>query len=579
MTRFLRGLSVAAVFAIATVIMAGPFCNFSELSSAVYPGDARLGAWVLAWDNHALLHGLPLFQANYYYPTVQSLAYNEHLFGLSLFTLPIFATTGNAVLGFNIVLLVSWFANGLAAYALIYRHVRDRLAAVAGGLIYAFSYYRMLHGHSHAHLVWAFLIPLSLIALERWFIRPTWPRLVTLTAAILCEVLTSWYMAVMVLLANALYFLCLWIGATWGGRRGQANAGAPSRRLLKLAGQSLVAVVATLPIVAYFARPYSALPAVGFGEAARYSANLTALLYPPLNTWMGRWLVSLGDGRPRWIWGETTLYLGAVAVLLAGIGIGVLAIPSIRRRSLPGVTPVVAVFSVALGAVALLLALGPSSAFVEGRGGWYPFDLFARVPSMASFRCPARFTELLLLSMALLGGAGATVLHHRFGWKGRLATILLIPVMLSEWYVVDFPLGKPKPEPIPPVYLYLATLDAHAVVSLPTHRDRREEWTLPADYLLYSTVHWHPIVNGFGRAEPPGYSRVISHMAAFPGPNGTQTFRALGVDYVVLHSARYPDLAAGIIAEALASPDWELVTRSDADYLFHLRPAPIAQGR
>jgi len=578
-TRLFRGLLIPAVFAVATGIMAGPFCNFSHLGSAVYPGDARLLTWVLAWDNHALLHGLPLFQANYYYPALQSLAYNEHLFGLSLFTLPIYATTGNAVLGFNLVLLFSWFANGLAAYALVRRHVRDELAAVVGGLIYAFSYYRMLHGHSHAHLVWAFLIPLSLIALERWFIRPTWPRFLTLVAPILCEVLTSWYMAVMVLMANALYFLCLWIDVMWEGRRRPSDIVGSSRSVVKMIGQCLAGATAVFPVLAYFARPYSALPAVGMGEAARYSAGFTALLYPPQNTWIGRWLVSLGDRHPRWIWGETTLYLGAIAVLFAAIGIGALITPALRRRSLTGVAPGVAVFAPALGVVALLLAAGPSASFVEGNGGWHAFDLFARAPFMGSFRCPARFTELLLLSMALLAGLGAAVLHHRFGWKGRLATVLLIPVMLSEWYVVDFPLGKPKAEPIPPVYSYLAALDVHALVSLPTHRGRREEWTLPADYLLYSTAHWHPIVNGFGRAEPPEHFSVINHMAAFPGPNGTRTMRRLGVDYVVLHTARYPDGAAAIIAEALASPDWELVNRFGADYLFHLRPRPVSGGR
>ena len=198
---------------------------------------------------------------------------------------------------------------------------------------------------------------------------------------------------------------------------------------------------------------------------------------------------------------------------------------------------------------------------------------------MGSFRCPARFTELLLLSMALLAGAGATVLHHRFGWKGRLATVLLIPAMLSEWYVVDFPLGKPRPEPIPPVYRFLAKLDVHAVVSLPTHRNRREEWTLPADYLLYSTAHWRPIVNGFGRAEPPEHARVISVIGAFPGPASTRMMRTLDVDYVVLHAARHPDGARAIIAEALASPAWELVAKLDTDYLFHLRPVPAADGR
>jgi len=61
---------------------------------------------------------------------------------------------------------------------------------------------------------------------------------------------------------------------------------------------------------------------------------------------------------------------------------------------------------------------------------------------------------------------------------------------------------------------------------------------------------------------------------AFPGPNSATRMRVLGIDYVVLHAARYPDRAAEILAEARTSRDFQEVARIGDDYLFRLLPEP-----
>jgi hypothetical protein len=90
-SRPVRWALIVAAYTAATVVMTAPIFNFAAISAANYEGDARLIIWTLAWDNHAVLHRLPLFESNTYYPAANSLAYNEHLFGQSLFTLPVFA--------------------------------------------------------------------------------------------------------------------------------------------------------------------------------------------------------------------------------------------------------------------------------------------------------------------------------------------------------------------------------------------------------------------------------------------------------------------------------------------------------
>src|SRR5262250_2439681 len=102
-----RVAGFGAIYLAACRIMLAPIVNFTQLRTASYGGDARAFIWVLAWDNHAVLDRVPsLFEANKLFPLPNALAYGEHLFGISLFTLPIYAVTRNPVLGYNLVWLL-----------------------------------------------------------------------------------------------------------------------------------------------------------------------------------------------------------------------------------------------------------------------------------------------------------------------------------------------------------------------------------------------------------------------------------------------------------------------------------------
>lgn len=565
-------LSVAIVtgYVVVTAIMVSSFFDYHAIGQATYVGDARLMVWTLAWDNHAILSGLPLFDANTFYPAHQALAFTDHLFGLSLFTLPVYAATDNAVLAYNIVWWVSHPLCCLGAYALARRYTKDRLAAFVAGLAYAFTFFRMLHGHGHIGLIWVFWLPLSLLALARWHDRPTWTRLAAFVVTVVLQALTSWYLAVMVLLATGLllaWLVLLQLLPNGGGREpatAKARAGGDgTRSLAQLTTALVVGALCLWP----FARHYESLAAASPRELTQWSAHFWSYLVPPENTWLGRWLVNRDIIDAHWIFGEQTLFLGFIATSLAAVGTILVVRSAVLAKEHREHQLELAFFPV-LGMIGVLLSLGPGAAIVHD---WSPFSLLAWLPGVSSFRVPARFSLLACLSLAILAAVGAEWLHRRFGRLGRVATLVLIPIMLGEWYVVGFPLGKPRPESIPPIYRYLASLPAGPVVSLPTYRNR-PDWYLGADYLWYSTSHWRPIVNGYGRGEPENYFSEIGHMDAFAGPNSAITMRRLGIRYVVLHSSRYPDGAVEILSEALYTTDYTLIGRFGDDYLFRVEP-------
>lgn len=545
-----RRLSLLAAYVAVTAVMAAPLVNYSALASASYVGDARLTIWTLAWDNHATLLRLPLFNANIYYPAADSLAYNEHLFGLSLFTLPIYAATHNPVLAYNIVWLLSFVLNGVAAHMLIRRYTRRDLAAFAGSLVYTFSFYKMLQAHGHLQQVWTWPLPLSIVCLHRWRDNPSWSRAAAWGATFVLQVLTSWYLAVIAAVVNGAALAWMAFGTRTAWRR----------RLVQLAAVSVVAAALVWP----FARHYRHLDPTDPQQTLQLSADTAAYLVPPHNTWMGQWLVSHGSRAPRWIWGERTLFVGWIAIGLALCGVMAGAATGERRSTVA--------FYLLLVLVGFLLSLGPFEWRLV-RPDWSPYGLLARLPGVGGIRAPARFSLIVLLGASVLAGIGVEAALARLRRAGRVAVVALLALMLSEWYVVAFPNGKPQPFPVPPIYKLAVLRAARAIVSLPDYH-ARPPWFFATDYPYFSTAHWRPIVNGYGRTDPPGHFRIINHMMAFPGPNNAREMRRLGIDYVVFHADRYGEGAFECVREAKQCGEYDLVGQIGSDYLFKVRPAP-----
>jgi hypothetical protein len=533
-------------------IMVAPICNLAHLATASHEGDSRLIIWTLAWDNHAWLDRVPsFFDANIFYPAKEALAYSEHLFGISLLTLPVYALTRNPVLAYNLVWLLSFLLCALAAHVLAWRYTRDHLASAMAGLVYAFCFYRMHQGHGHLHVIWTFLIPFSLMALERWVRELSWRALAVFVVIVVLQALSSWYQAVLIFIVNAVFMSWLLL----------VERAVPRSRLIRLVLQAAVGAIVALAVVAPFARHYGVLTAVLPREAAANAADLAGYLVPPENTFAGQWLLAHGVKSPRWIWGEQTLYIGWTALLLATAGVAVSmssADPQARRLR----------FFIVLAIVATTLAAGPFRSEVAANvWKWSPFGVLARIPGVNLFRVPARFTVLTMLALALLAAAGCARLHVRFGRLGRVLTAIAMVTFLVESRVVNFPGGGQPVVLIPDVYRQLASLTPGAVVSLPDYAGTDVNFE-EADYQFFSTVHWHPIANGFSREAPVGFRPLMDRLRKFPDLDALAVMRQTGIRYVVVRAAADPLQAV----PSRLDHDVRLVAHVDRDYLFEVLP-------
>jgi hypothetical protein len=523
-------------FGIVTLVMAAPFVDYGRLTTASYEGDSRLLIWTLAWDAHALLTRSPLFDANIFYPANEALAWTEHHIGIAVFSFPIYAATRNPVLAYWVVWLVAFPLNGLAMQTLAYRVTRDRVAAFGAGLVYAFCFFRMHHAHGHLQLLWTWALPLVPLAIERWVERPSYRRAAIVAMLVVLQALAGWYLAVFVaLLSLAVAAFCLW-----------------SRRITRAHAVTgaTVFMVSLVPLL-WFAAPYTRIRAGGSGEAAGNSADLAAYFVPPHNTWVGQWVETHTRLTPRWIWGEQTLYVGATTLALALVGLWFW-----RHKREPISAAVLVV-----GGVALSLSLGPSN-------GFSPYDLFVHLPAMSLVRAPARFALLVMLAAALLVGMGVAQLRNRLGRQAPAALVPLALIGLSESYVIEFPGGKPREMSIPAVYELLTREPAGPVLSLPTYAGTPEAFR-ESDYLLFSTAHWRPIVNGFGRQDPPDHTAILQIASGFPAPESIVGLCHLQLRYVVVHTGRASGLR-DVAHNAQEARNVKLVGRFGDDYLFRI---------
>jgi hypothetical protein len=527
--------SIAAALTVLTFVMGSPFVDVRHLNDASYEGDSRLLMWTLAWDARAMLTGAPLFDANMFFPEPQAIRFTEHHIGIGVFALPVYAVTGNAVLSYWVIWLLAFPLNGLAMSALAYRVTRNPVAAFAAGLVYAFSFFRMHHAHGHLQLLWTWGFPLIPLALERWVMRPSMGRAVVASMVVVGQSLAGGYLAVMAAVLSTVTILFL------------LPVHRPPVRQLAIA--ALIALVSVSSLF-WFARPYLTLEGSAAPELAANSADVASYLVPPENTWPGR-LAARAGFSPRWIWGEQTLYAGAVALALSAVG----AFAWRRRRDQLALAVVVT------GVLALLLSFGPGE-------GWSPFDLFARLPGMSLFRAPARFALLVVLATALLVAIGIAYVQPRLGRAAAPVLLLVAALGLSETYVIGFPAGKPAPGPIPAVYDRIATLDPGAVLSLPAYRGTPDAFR-QSDYLLFSTAHWHPIVNGAGRQEPPQHDERMSVFGRFPAADAVSRLREVGVRYVVLHTGRASELRDAVRAAETAA-GVRLIGQFGDDFLYEV---------
>jgi hypothetical protein len=379
----------------------------------VSPADARLQGWVLAWVSHALATDpLRLYDPPVAYPAPGQLAGTDHYLSSQLLFAPVFAATGNALLGANVVALASYPLAALAMQRLLMALGAAALPSWVAGLVFMLGPMRV-PGNLQLLQYLNLYLPLAALCVTRVRRRPTAGRALLLALVLAAGALSSYYLAVMLAL----------VGVLWTGL--ELHSRAPARwRFVTLA--LAAALAALVPLTAISAPYFARIRATerGFDIAAEFRENPDV----PGAADVGAMVTSLvGPVRDEMLrepafWGWVALaflrvlvfpWFGPVALALAALGLFALRARSPVARRLAHRGLVIALVAFPLVFVPLNFAVGQTTGVLAVLT--LPFRLF---------RLPYRFVVVVGFGTALLAAAALEAARSAFGARRGAAMVV-----------------------------------------------------------------------------------------------------------------------------------------------------------
>ena len=496
--------------------------------------DTRLNSWILAWGQKSLLQNPgAIFSANALYPSADSLAGSEHLFGLGLLTWPLRFVTSNAVAIHQTALILSFFLLGLTSYAFVRFFTSSIPLALLAGACAIFMPWRIAD-LTHIQLLGAQWFPLIWLLALRISLgqeRKRDPLILFLVLAL--QLLTSFYLAYSISLS---LFLCIGVGF-WIRRPDKKSL---PRLVLPVTGAYLLFLLSAIP---YLVRARSGLLEVASQTNATPLTELMARSWDMLKPVFQAGWTQAAD--------EAHSYSIPIAIALAAFfSLWRLAPlsqkPPEDQRAIWSATW--ALWLIVLSSMALML--GP-----EAQLGSWRISLPARwaaslVPGFENMRAPHRWAIPVSLAAPLLASIGVHSLHARWktGDASRNRFLLIVPLYaaLSILFLVTVPWRQlpakesflARPESRAP-YEALANLPEGPVLEVPWHTNPVYYVQADSQYMLASTLHWKPITNGFTAHLPPYFEFLRRIAARLPDPEALETFRRLvDVRFIVVHLDR-----------------------------------------
>lgn len=540
----LRGASEAAAVWFAAILLACAFTypyavEFSR-GGRIDTNDGRWSIWVVTWVAHALTSNpLGVYQANIFHPHQNALAFSEGNLVGGAMGIPAWLLTHNPYATHNFVFILSFVLSTVATYYLVRHLTGDRRAAAVAGLLFAYCPYAFAR-QAHSQLLLIGFIPWSMLAFHRFIDRRSAARAVELGVVLWLTGLA-----------------CAYYGLFAGGMVAAGSILLSITRgywrqprywwLVALAAAVCVGLTAPL-FVPYLEIQQESGFTRSLDDARIYSANLGAWLAS--SSWLHRWLVPYLQPPYMQSFSEV-LFPGVLAVVLGvwGVWIGLRAGRAPAGRHFRAALPRDIIWMYGLiGIIAFWTTFGPKA--------WLYTLLYNTVPVFSFLRAPSRTGIVVTLCLVVL--AVPALVKLLSGRRRTLAFAALLLLAAGDLYRA--PLRTREAPPLPRVYETLALLPRGPVIEFPFWADR-PSYPRHAEYMLASTAHWQPLINGYSDHIPRDFRDTALPLSTFPSPEAFAILEPLGARYAVFHFNLMPR----------ASRE-SLVERLEVTYRDYLRP-------
>ena len=523
----MRAFLVCVLFA---VVHTWPLAQHPATYSRNDNGDAQLNEWILAWVEHTLPRApMHLFQANIFYPAKDTLAYSEPLIVPAIMGAPVRCVGGSPVLVFNVLVIAGFALSAFAGYVLLLRWTGDPLASLLGGTTFAFNTHTLTR-LAHVQALHLYGLPLALLAVDRLISRGRTKDGLWLAVWMGILAYTSGYLFVFASVMVAIAVLV------------RVREWVPRVRavLTSLSSAVVAAAVLVLPLWVPYHRAATAQGMVRpLAGVAEYSATprgyLAAAGTIHISTWSARFFRDPVD----------SFFPGFVVIVFACAAIVAAARDAARdhgfRRRV-----------VMLGAIAIsgfVLSLGTRTPLYA----WL-YDLF---PPVRGLRAAARFGNLFLLGMSVLAGLGLAWVRQRYQTSRAGAVLGVAAVLLANGEALRAPFEYRVFTGIPRLYSLLADEPRVVLAEVPFFPPQAVFEN--AEYVLNSTAHWKPLMNGYSGYTPASYTEYADVFWYFPRDYAIDAMKRAGVTHVMVHPDRFGGEGADVLRAVEKRADFELM--------------------
>ena len=192
--------------------------------------------------------------------------------------------------------------------------------------------------------------------------------------------------------------------------------------------------------------------------------------------------------------------------------------------------------------------------------------LFAAVPLFRAVRVPAHLSQIVLLMIAVMAGFGVSGLARRWGrrrWWPAVAVVLCLSVNLEA---LRAPLELRYFDRIPAIYDRVASMPGAVLMEWPFLEP--VSFFGNAGYMLNSTRHWRPMLNGYSGFRPESYDATFRAIQGFPDLGALAALHERGVTHVVVHRR---ETAPAVLRALDQQPALDLVVSEDEIDIYRLK--------
>ena len=459
--------------------------------------DAALNIWAVSWvGTHLFSDPARVFDANIFYPERRTLAYSEAMLLQGVVAAPVLALGGSPVLAFNVALLAGFALTGWAFCLLVQRWTGSWTAGLVSGSLAAFTSHILVRmGHLQSMHLEFFAV--MLYALDRVIVSPHLKHAALLALGFTLQALTSIYLLVF----SVWTMLFAFIGRITGWIRGGV------RLAMALGVSAGLALVLLWPMLSAYVNLRAET-----GMARSADDQLA-----------GSWWQYLGTGARVHRWWVPAEAASSGSYAFPGVLAIVLTTCALSRRDTRSDPRVRMCAAAAVGCLAVSMA--PRLPFYPALHRWIP--LFQAV------RVPAHLSQEVLLMIAVLAGFGVIAARRRWprlaSWPVGVALVLIVNLEAMR-----APIGYVRFDGVPDVFTSLAAERGAVVVELPFPIP--QQWFLNASYMLNSTKHWRPMLNGYSGFRPASYERSYEAARGFPNEESLIALHELGVTHMIVHT-------------------------------------------